>query len=106
MQPFHLLRLLPAQHRTGLCGNYLPASTATLAVSTFTAVLSDTFVVSVTTTHVSQVVGVVDSPPPQDVNTAVKMLSATNVTFFMLFLFLKFNNWLPLIYMVLLSFIF
>ena len=83
MQPFHLLRLLPAQHRTGLFGNYLPASTATLAVSTTTAVLSDTFVESVTTTHVSQVVvGVVDSPPPQDVNTAVKMLSATNVTFF------------------------
>ena len=71
-------------------GNYLPAltvSTATLAVSTFTAVLSDTFVVSVTTTHVSQVDGVFDSPPPQDVNTAVKMLSATNVTFFMLFCF-------------------
>ena len=88
MQPFHLLRLLPAQLRTGLCGNYLPASTATLAVSTFTAVLSDTFVVSVTTTHVSHVVvGVVDSPPPHDVNTAVKMLSATNVTFFILFVF-------------------
>ena len=70
--------------------NYLAAfavSAATLVVSTFTAVLSDTFVVSETTTHVSQVVGVVEVEPPQEVNTAVKMLSATNVTFVMFFVF-------------------
>jgi hypothetical protein len=48
---------------------------------------------------VSQVVGVVDPPPPQDVNTAVKMLSATNVTFFILFVFVLRIN-LPLISML------
>jgi len=58
-------------------------SAFTVTVSALTAVLSDTFVVSVTTVVLSPVAGVVVSPPPQDVNTAVKMLSATNVTFFM-----------------------
>jgi hypothetical protein len=69
--------------------NYLAAfaESAVLQVSqAFTTVLSDTFVVSVTT-HVSQVVGVVEVEPPQEVNTAVKMLSATNVTFVMFFVF-------------------
>jgi hypothetical protein len=62
------------------------------AVSALTVVLSDTFVVSVTTVVLSLVAGVDVLPPPQEVNTAVKMLSATNVTFFMLFVFVLFKN--------------
>ena len=70
--------------------NYLAALTesAVLQVSqAFTAVLSDTFVVSVTTVVLSPVVGVVVVEPPQDVNTAARKLIATNVTFVMLFVF-------------------
>ena len=68
--------------------NYLAALTDTLQVSqAITAVLSDTFVVSVTTVVLSPVVGVVDVEPPQDVNTAARKLIATNVTFVMLFVF-------------------
>jgi len=84
-----LLRLLPAPVGPDFA-NYLAALTesAVLQVSqAFTAVLSDTFVVSVTTVVLSPVVGVVDVEPPQDVNTAARKLIATNVTFVMLFVF-------------------